>query len=74
MAMKNKLKLLLEEKGMSVYEFRKLSGLAAKTAYDLVGNPEQIPSGKVLHRICESFRIQPNDFLEWIPDDQEQAS
>ena len=65
--MRNKIKEFVESRNMSVYAFREKTGIANKTAYDLVNTPTQIPSGNVITKICDAFEVQPNEILEWIP-------
>ena len=71
--MKNKLKSLLESREVSVYRFQRDVGIAQRTAYDLVNNPDQLPSSTVLSKICDAYRIQPNEILEWISPCEESA-
>lgn len=68
MTMKNRIKEFVDGKGMSVYEFRKQTGIANRTAYDLYNNPEQYPGKGVMESICSTFNIQPGDLLYWEPD------
>lgn len=66
MPVKNKIKELVDTKGISVYQFRKDTGIAQRTAYDLYNNPDQLPNAVVLSKICDRYEVQPNDVLEWI--------
>jgi len=66
MPMQNKIKAFVDGRGMTVYEFRKQTGIANKTAYDLYNNPEQYPSKNVMDKICSTFQIQPGDLLLWV--------
>jgi DNA-binding Xre family transcriptional regulator len=68
MAVQNTIKNFIQEKGISVYRFRKDVQVSQSTAYDLVNDPNRIPNGDVLNRICETYRIQPGEILLWIPD------
>lgn len=68
MAMRNKIKDFVDSQGITVYEFRKRTGIANKTAYDLYNKPEQYPSRDVMDKICSTFRIQPALLLEWVED------
>lgn len=68
MVVRNKIKEFVERRNMSVYAFREKTGIANKTAYDLVNTPTQIPSGNVITKICDAFEVQPNEILEWVPD------
>lgn len=68
MPMRNKIKSFIESQGITVYEFRKRTGIANKTAYDLVNKPEQYPGRDVMNAICSAFKIQPGELLEWVDD------
>lgn len=68
MTVRNTIKTFIEQRGISVYKFRKDIGVAQSTAYDLVNNPDRIPNADVLNKICETYRVQPGELLEWIPD------
>lgn len=68
MPMQNKIKAFVDGRGMTVYEFRKQTGIANKTAYDLYNNSEQYPSKNVMDKICSTFEIQPGDLLLWVSD------
>jgi DNA-binding Xre family transcriptional regulator len=69
MTVQNRLKAFIKERGITTYKFRQDVGVAQSTAYDLVDNPSRIPNADVLNRICEAYRIQPGEVLEWIPDE-----
>jgi DNA-binding Xre family transcriptional regulator len=66
MAVRNKVKQFLDQRGITPYQFRKDTGIAQRTAYDLYNNPGQIPSSTVLSRICDAYEVQPGELLEWI--------
>lgn len=68
MTVKNKIKQFVDSKQISVYQFRKDTNIAQRTAYDLYNNPDQLPNATVLRKICDSYEIQPNEILEWIKD------
>lgn len=71
MPVKNKIKEFVNARGLSVYAFRKAVGCSATTAYDLYHDPWQLPSSTVLTKICDAFRVQPTELLEWIaPEDR----
>ncbi|TAG93121.1 MAG: XRE family transcriptional regulator [Oscillatoriales cyanobacterium] len=74
MSVKNCLKPVLEErlklKKLTSYRFRKLTGLSTGTA-ERIDDPNWVPSEKVLDIICRTFRIQPGEFLYWVPDASE---
>lgn len=65
--MRNKIKQFLDDRGITPYQFRKDTGVAQRTAYDLYNNPEQLPSSTVLGKICDTYEVQPGELLEWIP-------
>jgi DNA-binding Xre family transcriptional regulator len=65
MPVKNKIKSFLGERGITPYRFGKDVEISPTTAYALVNNPEQLPSSTVLSKICDTYKIQPNDVLEW---------
>ena len=44
----NKVKSLVDAKGIRVYQFRKDTGVAQTTAYELYNNPQHLPSIRVL--------------------------
>jgi len=66
MPMKNKVKELIDSQGISIYEFRKRTGIANRTAYDLYHNSGQYPGPGVMDKICEAFNVQPGDILEYV--------
>ncbi|HLP92219.1 MAG TPA: helix-turn-helix transcriptional regulator [Nostocaceae cyanobacterium] len=66
MPVRNKIKQFLDQKGITAYKFRKDVGIAQRTAYDLYNNPDQLPSSTVLSKICDTYKVQPNEILEWV--------
>ena len=64
MPMINKVKNLVDSKGISVYRFRQETGISSTTDYELYNNPKHLPSIRVLERICDAYGIQTNDVLE----------
>lgn len=73
MPVKNKIKSFVDSQDMSVYEFWKKTSIAQRTAYDLYNEPWQLPSSTVLTKICDAFRIQPSELLEWVPPEERPA-
>jgi hypothetical protein len=65
MPVKNVIKEFVDGRGMSVYQFRAETGIAAKTAYDLYNNPRQLPGSAVLSRLCDRYEVQPTAFVRW---------
>ncbi len=60
----NKVKNVVDSRGISVYRFRQETGMSATAAYELYNNPKHLPSLKNVERICEAYKLQPNDLLE----------
>ena len=61
---------LMKMRGVTAYRLSRGSGLAYPTAYRL-----SQPSGEfgrlevdTLNRLCEFFRVQPGELIEWVPD------
>lgn len=69
--MRNTIKRFLDSRGITPYQFRKDTGVAQRTAYDLYNNALQIPSSTVLEKICSTYEIQPGEILEWVKDDKD---
>lgn len=72
MPVKNKVKQFLDARGITPYQFERQVGIAHRTAYDLYNNPNQLPSSTVLSKICDAYRVQPGEILEWVPADSSQ--
>lgn len=64
---KNTLKELLARLDITVYRLAKDAGLSMTTAYGLVSDPDKIPSGAVMGKICTALLVQPGDFLTHTP-------
>ena len=62
----NKIRPFIEARGLSVYRFQKDTGVSPKTAYDLCNDPTQLPGSNVISKICDAYRVQPNEILEWV--------
>ncbi|MEB3829472.1 helix-turn-helix domain-containing protein [Phormidium sp. CCY1219] len=73
MPMKNKVKEFVDARGMSVYRFIKDTGIAPNTGYSLYRNSHHMPSPGVLAAICDAYKVQPSEILEWVAN-QQQAS
>ena len=63
---------LMRARDLSPYAFGKAVGITFPTAYRLAR-----PSGdfgrlerETLNRLCEFFRVQPGELIEWVPDTQ----
>lgn len=70
MPVRNKIKDLIENRGITPYRFWKDTGLSQPTAYRLCKNSADVPTGDVLDAICKTYNLQPGDLLEYIPDEE----
>ena len=66
MPMKNKIKQFLESRQLSAYQFIKDTGVAPATGYKLAKSPDYLPGIRVLEVICDTYRVQPGELLEWV--------
>ncbi|MCC5639776.1 helix-turn-helix transcriptional regulator [Nostoc sp. CHAB 5844] len=69
--MQNRIKQFIEEKGISRYKFWQETQLGRDTAYRLCNDPSYIPTGSVLDKICTTYKVQPGEFLVWLPDEDQ---
>lgn len=67
--MQNKIKKFIDERGVSRYKFWQETKLGRDTAYRLCNDPNYIPTGNVLDKICATYKIQPGELLVWLPDE-----
>jgi DNA-binding Xre family transcriptional regulator len=65
MPMKNRVKKFLEAQGLSAYQFIKDTGIAPATGYKLAKTVDYLPSIRVLEVICDTYKVQPGEILEW---------
>lgn len=69
MPVRNTVRRFIEEKlKITRYQFMKETGLSKTTVYALCDNPEQIPNGIALNKICDCYKVQPCELLEWRED------
>jgi DNA-binding Xre family transcriptional regulator len=69
MPVRNTVRRFIDEKlKITRYEFSERTGLSKTTVYNLYDNPEQIPNGLALNKICDCYKIQPGELLEWSED------
>jgi DNA-binding Xre family transcriptional regulator len=66
MALKNLVKELLTEKGITAYQFIKDTGISGTTGYELARNPWHIPSARSIAKICDTYEIQPSKIIAWV--------
>jgi DNA-binding Xre family transcriptional regulator len=67
MTMRNRIKQVLDSKGKTRYWLWKETRLSQNTAYRLYDDPEHIPNGEVLDRLCRVLSVQPGELLEYLP-------
>jgi DNA-binding Xre family transcriptional regulator len=65
---RNRIKELVDSRGISVYRFWKDTGIGQNTAYDLYRHPERYPMADVMEAICRTYGVSPGDILEYVPD------
>lgn len=63
----NRLKDLLDARGVSSFRLSKLTNLSPTTTRKIYSDKDYIPSPDVLERICIGLEIQPGDILEITP-------
>lgn len=63
----NRLKDLLDSRGVSSFRLSKLTNLSPTTTRKIYSDKDYIPSPDVLERICVGLEIQPGDILEITP-------
>jgi hypothetical protein len=66
--MRNKIKQLVDSRGLSIYRFWQDTGISRNTAYDLYNNPDRYPMADVMDAIIKTYKVDPGDVIEWIPD------
>ncbi|WP_219907658.1 helix-turn-helix domain-containing protein [Aphanothece hegewaldii] len=69
MAVKNRIKHLIDALGETRYKFWKKTGLAQNTAYRLYDDPDYIPGRDVMDKLCQTYGWQPGDFLMFTADE-----
>lgn len=63
-AMANKLKNLMEEKGVNYQELAKVSGLSTRRVYRIVNGMVSNPGVFVMRDICKGLAISLDELLE----------
>jgi predicted transcriptional regulator len=63
-SMKNRIKELIKNLGITAYKFSKTTGIPKNTVYLLKNNPDQYPSSSICDRIIDAYpQITPNDIV-----------
>lgn len=71
MAVRNRIKHLVDGMEKTRYQFWKETNLSQNTAYRLYDEPDYIPGPTVMDKICKAYPgIQPGDFVVYIPDQE----
>lgn len=70
MAIRNRIKELLDGMKKTRYQFWKDTGLSQNTAYRLYDDPTYVPGPSVMDKISKRYNIQPGNYLVFIPDDE----
>lgn len=73
MAILNQIRAFVDQRGLKPYRFWKQTGLSRATAYRLYSDRSYVPTGDVLDKICQTYRIQPGELLIWVPDEEESS-
>ncbi|TBR61308.1 DNA-binding protein [Westiellopsis prolifica IICB1] len=66
MPIQNRVKSFLEGKNLSAYQFIKDTGIAPATGYKLAKKSSYLPSIRVLEVICDTYKVQLSEILEWV--------
>ncbi len=66
MPMKNRVKALVDSRGITVYRFWQDTGISRNTAYDLYNNPSRFPTAEVMAAIISTYGVEPNDIVEFV--------
>lgn len=67
--MRNRVKEFLERQGKSAYALIKETGIAPATGYKLARDSRHLPSIHVLKVLCDTYEVQPNEFVIWVGED-----
>jgi DNA-binding Xre family transcriptional regulator len=61
---------LLEKKGWTRYRLAKEMGLTEPAVYRLAEPNRAVTriDGRTLEKLCQAFKVQPGELLEWVPD------
>ena len=73
-ALKNRIREFLNERGIKPYGFCKAANISQNTGYGLVKDETRIPDPVVLGKICNAYRVQPSELIYWVADEELKAS
>ncbi|MCP6762073.1 MAG: helix-turn-helix transcriptional regulator [Fischerella sp. CENA71] len=71
MPIQNRVKSFLEGRNLSAYQFIKDTGIAPATGYKLAKKSSYLPSIRVLEVICDTYKVQLSEILEWVEQEKE---
>ncbi|WP_072044975.1 helix-turn-helix domain-containing protein [Aliterella atlantica] len=71
MPLRNRVKELVDNLGISRYQFCKDTGLTQNTGYRLYKDADYIPGSDALLKICKAYKIQPGVLIEYIPEEDD---
>ena len=75
MALRNRVKTLVDGLKLSPYKFAQEVGISHNTVYRLYNQPDALPDIKVVGKICGRFPgTQPNDVVYYEPDGKTEAT
>lgn len=66
---KNRMKILLAERDMSIKDFAEAAGFHYTTAQRFCSGDQQNVSLPILAKVCETLEVNVGDILEYIPGD-----
>ncbi len=61
----NRLKDLLNQKGLSIKELSEITGISINTLYSITKRDTRIPSDYILEKIANAFGIAPYELLDF---------
>ena len=66
---RNEVRRLIDQRGITRYRFWQDTGLNRGTAYRLYDDPSYIPGGDVMDTIAKVYGWQPGAYVIYIPDE-----
>lgn len=67
--LKNRLKILLAERYLSIKDLMNATGLSRNSLSNMVNNPMANIATKNVDKLCNYLKVGPNEFWEYKPDD-----
>lgn len=66
---RNDLKRLLDQKGITPYKLHQQAGIHKATALKLYHESDYIPRPDVMEKLAETYGWQPGWYITWVPSD-----